>query len=392
MTPWLDHRVLVTVGTGGVGKTTVAAALGLEGARQGKRVLVVTIDPAKRLAQALGMEGLGHEARAIPPELLHAVGIEGRGTFAAMMLDTKRTFDEVVSRYAPDEQALERILANPIYRNLTDALAGSREYSAMEKLHQLHTTGEYDLIVLDTPPSGHALDFLDAPRRLTGFLESQILRLMFRPALLMGRTGIRLFRFGSTPLLRAMEHVSGIEFLTAVSEFLLAFESMLDGFTSRSREIEALLRNPICGFLLVVGPEREQARRAREFWHRLEQEHVNLVGLIVNRMRSWPGPDPIPEFGSAESAKLADWLAETLTPIASAEASEPIVRGLTETLTRQAALAYRDRTICETLAQQLTLRPEAVRRIPLFDEDVHALESLAQMSSHLFKDNSNVQA
>jgi anion-transporting ArsA/GET3 family ATPase len=237
--PWLEHRILVTVGTGGVGKTTVGAAIGLEAARRGKRALVVTIDPARRLADALGVGELGHEPRTLPRKVLRKAGIEGRGELVAMMLDTKRTFDELVSRYSPDEEALERILANPIYQNLTDALAGSREYSAMEKLHQLHSAGDYDLIVLDTPPSTHALEFLDAPRRLTGFLQSDFLKLLFRPALAMGRTGFRLFRFGSATVLRAMERLTGIGFLRTISDFLLAFESMLEGFTTRAAEIEA---------------------------------------------------------------------------------------------------------------------------------------------------------
>jgi anion-transporting ArsA/GET3 family ATPase len=392
MKPWLEQRVLVTVGTGGVGKTTIAAALGLEAARRGKRVLVVTIDPAKRLAQALGLNELGHEPRPIPRRMLQSAGIEGSGEFAAMMLDTKRTFDEVVSRYAPDEDALQRILANPIYRNLTDALAGSREYSAMEKLHQLHSSQEYDLIVLDTPPSGHALEFLDAPRRLTGFLQSQLLKLLFRPAFAMGRTSYRLFRFSSTTVLRAMERVSGIEFLSAISEFLLAFESMLDGFTTRSREIEALLRDPVCGFVLVVGPEREQARRALEFWARLQQEGVQLLGLVVNRLRFWPGSDPIPDLDDPATERLTGWLAKTLASIDPPDEAERIARNLATTLTEQARLARRDREICEDLAESLALLPEAVRRIPLFAEDVHALESLARVSSYLFKDYSSVEA
>ena len=388
--PWLDHRVLVTVGTGGVGKTTVGAAIGLEAARRGKRALVVTIDPARRLADALGIGELGHEPRTLPREVLRKAGIEGPGELVAMMLDTKRTFDELVSRYSPDEEALERILANPIYQNLTDALAGSREYSAMEKLHQLHNAGEYDLIVLDTPPSTHALEFLDAPRRLTGFLQSDFLKLLFRPALVMGRTGFRLFRFGSATVLRVMERLTGIGFLRTISDFLLAFESMLEGFTTRAAEIEALLRDPVCGFVLVVGPDPEQARRALDFSARLQEDGIGLLGLVMNRVRTWPGSGPVPELDEVEAKRITEWLAKGLAEGNSPFDPKRTARNLVRTLTRQALLARRDAEVCAHLEKTLALPPEAVRRIPLFSEDVHALESLRRMASDLFGNAADV--
>ena len=388
--PWLDHRVLVTVGTGGVGKTTVGAAIGLEAARRGKRALVVTIDPARRLADALGIGELGHEPRTLPREVLRKAGIEGPGELVAMMLDTKRTFDELVSRYSPDEEALERILANPIYQNLTDALAGSREYSAMEKLHQLHSAGEYDLIVLDTPPSTHALEFLDAPRRLTGFLQSDFLKLLFRPALVMGRTGFRLFRFGSATVLRAMERLTGIGFLRTISDFLLAFESMLEGFTTRAAEIEALLRDPVCGFVLVVGPDPEQARRALDFSARLQEDGIGLMGLVMNRVRTWPGSGPVPELDEVEAKRITGWLAKELAEGNSPFDPKRTARNLVGTLTRQALLARRDAEVCAHLEKALALPPEAVRRIPLFSEDVHAPESLRRMASYLFGNAADV--
>lgn len=384
--PWLEHEILVTVGTGGVGKTTVAAAIGLEAARRGKRVLVLTIDPARRLADALGVGELGHEPRTVPRKVLRAAGIKGDGELVAMMLDTKRTFDELVSRYSPDQESLERILANPIYQNLTDALAGSREYSAMEKLHQLHSTGEYDLIVLDTPPSTHALDFLDAPRRLTGFLESDFLKLMFAPAIAMGRTGFRIFRFGSATVLRVMETLTGLGFLRAISDFLLAFESMLEGFTTRAREVEALLRDPICGFVLVVGPDPGQARRAEDFWARLQQERTHLLGLVVNRVRSWPGDEDAPELGEADAEHVTRWLAKGLAEQGSVFDPERAAREVVETLVRQASLARRDAEVCARLIKALGVPPETLHQIPLFSEDVHALDGLRCMGAYLFED------
>ena len=388
-TCWLEHQILVIVGTGGVGKTTVSAALGLEAARRGKRVLVLTIDPARRLGDALGIE-LGHEPHSIPGAVLRAAGIEASGEFVAMMLDTKQTFDDLVRRYSPDEEALERILTNPIYQNLTDALAGSREYSAMESLHQLHSAGEYDLIVLDTPPSSHALEFLDAPRRLTGFLQSDLLKLLFRPALALGRTGFRLFRFGSATVLRALEMVTGLGFLRAISDFLLAFESMLEGFTERARATEALLRDPICGFVLVVGPDPEQARRAEDFWKRLQQERVHLLGLVMNRVRTWPGRGRTPELGTAEAKQLTEQLAKELAKRDPGFEPEQAARELVATLTQQALLARRDAEVGARLEEAIGLSPEAVRKIPLFSEDVHALEGLRRMASHLFEEARDV--
>lgn len=370
----LDRRVLVCVGTGGVGKTTVAAAIGVEAARRGRRTLVITIDPARRLADALGAGDLSHgvsEIEAVP------------GLFA-MMLDTKRTFDEVVERYAPSPEALERIYANPIYQNLTDALAGSREYSAMEQLHQLHESGDYDLIVLDTPPSRHALDFLDAPRRLTSFLDSQMLRFLFRPALAMGRVGFRLFRFGSATVLRTMERVSGMEFLSAISEFLFAFEGMLDGFQARAAEIQELLRSDVCGFLLVAGPDTEQVRRAQGFWERLEQESIHLVGLVLNRVRIWPGGDPIPELDEASLARLRDRVAERLDESEKARDPKTQARKLVAIAARQSALARRDAGARALLEEHLPLKPAQVRVIPLFDDDVHALTGLERMAGAIF--------
>lgn len=380
---WLDRRILVTVGTGGVGKTTVAAALGLAAAQRGARALVLTIDPAQRLADALGVGALDHNPREIPREVLEAAGVQGSGSVAAMMLDTKRTFDQLVERYAPDPEVVERVLENPIYQNLTDALSGSREYSAMEELYRVHSEGKYDVIVLDTPPAGHALDFLDAPRRLTGFLDSQLLRLLFRPALAMGRTGFRLFRFGSNAVLQIMERITGMEFLRMVSEFLLVFESLWEGIASRAREIEAVLRDPSTGFILVVGPDPVQVRRAEQFWARLSDEGIHLAGVVVNRVRSWPGDGPPPNLDGAPRDIAERLLGERLAAAEPPFDPKPAARGLVAVVARYSAQARRDSQITGHLSRALELADGDVRVIPLFAEDVHALDALAMMSSHL---------
>jgi anion-transporting ArsA/GET3 family ATPase len=386
-TAWLEQKILVCVGTGGVGKTTVSAALALEAARRGKRALVLTVDPAQRLADALGAGPLGAEPRPIPAERMRGAGIEPRGSLHAMMLDTKRTFDQIVERYAPDEQTLRQIFANPVYQHLTDALAGTREYSAMEQLYQIHRSGKYDLIVIDTPPARHALDFLDAPRRLTRFLDTQLLRLLFRPALAMGRTGFRLFRVGSATVLRTIERVTGLEFLRITSEFLLAFEGMLDGFLERASETERLLRSDVCGFLLVVGPDPLQAEQAAAFSRRLESDGIHLLGLIANRVRTWPGSDPAPELDTEAQAGTAEWLAKCLAELDPPFDPTQVASVVVSTAVRQGRLARQDRQTLEELVQRLPIEAAQVRTIPLLAEDVHELETLAWMTAALFGDD-----
>jgi anion-transporting ArsA/GET3 family ATPase len=240
--------------------------------------------------------------------------------------------------------------------------------------------------VLDTPPAAHALDFLDAPRRLTGFLDSQILKLLFLPALSMGRTGLRLFRFGSSVTLGLIERVTGLEFLHIISDFLLAFESMLDGFTTRARQIESLLRSSDCGFVLVVGPDPTQAERAHEFWLRLREEQISLVGLVANRTRSWPESGPIPDFSDAEIQTATQRLSEALARSELGLPAEPAARLLVEGARRHATLARRDSELREWLAARLPISQSSLRVVPLFDEDIHVLASLGRMADHLFED------
>ena len=387
---WLDCRVLVTAGTGGVGKTTVAAAIGLAGARAGKSVLVMTIDPARRLADALGTGALDHTPRQVPGERLREIGVTGGGTLAALMLDTKRTFDELVERFAPNPAARERIFSNPIYRNLTDALGGSREYSAMEKLRQMHVDGEYDLIVLDTPPASHALDFLDAPRRLAGFLESQFLTVLLHPAAVVGRASLRLFRSGSELVARGLERITGLDFLTSISEFLLAFEEMLGGFSERAREVSLLLRDPVCGFVLVTGPDQQQARSAESFWLRLKADGIQLVGLVLNRVHVWPGGGPAPADDAREVELAIEWLTRALAEAAPEIDALGGARELVAATRAHAARARRDAAVRERLEKALPLPTEAVRVVPLFSEDVHELEALARMERLIFSEGLDV--
>ncbi len=366
---WLERSVLVTVGTGGVGKTTLAAAIGLEAAARGRRTLVLTIDPARRLAQALGMRSLDHEPQQVPADRIRASA--PRGALFAMMLDTKRTFDEIVERFTPDPELRRRIFANRIYRQLTDALSGSREYSALEKLAAIHAAGDYDLIVLDTPPAAHALDFLDAPRRVLGFLDGGFLELLLRPS----RTGLRLFRFGSELTLRGLERLTGLSFLGDLSEFFGAFEALLGGFRERAERTQELRRSRQCGFVLIAGPDPEQVRRAVAFSLRLQQERVHLTGLVVNRVRTWPSGRP-PETGAEARKQAQGWL----EPALGAERAARLV----SVARRHAAAAQRDAEHAEHIEKSVALERSQMHRIPLLAEDIHTPRGLRRLRAHLF--------
>ncbi len=383
----LAPEVAVCVGCGGVGKTTIAAALGIEAARRGRHALVLTIDPARRLADALGVEALGNRPQAIPQEILSRLGVAGPGSLSAMMLDMKRTFDDLVERLAESEQARERILRNPIYQHASDALAGSVEYSAMEKVFELWERGEHDLIVVDTPPAQHALDFLEAPARLLDFLDSRIVQLLVHPAFAAGRVGFRLFHSGARRALQLMERVSGIGFLEDLSEFLLAFEGMSAGFRQRAARVRALLLGPESAFVLVAGPGRESVRQASGLGSRLEGLGIRLAGTLVNRVRLWPGGGPLPPLDGAEAdlPRLAAALAAACGPglacDAAARAALAAARGY-------AALVERDARGSAALRQGMHGQGRFFREIPELPSDVHDLPGLASIADAIFREES----
>ena len=234
--------VIVCCGSGGTGKTTVSAAIGLAGAAQGRKTCVVTIDPARRLADALGLESLDNTPRRIAGDW--------SGELSAVMLDAKGTFDELIARYSQSSEQADRILQNRLYRNLTSALSGTQEYMAMEKLYELHSDGGFDLVVVDTPPTRHALDFLDAPRRLYSFLENRVFRLLLMPT----RAYMKAMTFAAQALLRTISKVAGSEIVEDAMAFFRAFEGMEEGFRERARRVEDLLANPGTAFVLVVAP------------------------------------------------------------------------------------------------------------------------------------------
>lgn len=385
-----DRRIVVCVGTGGVGKTTIAAAIALEAARRGRRSLVLTIDPARRLADALGVESLGNEPREVAGDRREALGIPEDGQLSAMMLDMKRTFDDLVHRFADGPEAVERILENRIYQHVSDALAGSAEYAAMEKVYEMCQSGAYDLIVVDTPPSQHALDFLEAPERLLEFLDSRLVQVLLHPAFAAGRFGFRLFQRTTQRVLQIFERVSGVSFLEDISEFLLAFEGMSEGFRERATRVRTLLMGADSAFVLVAAPSREAARGARAFLDDLERSKVPLVGIVANRMRLWPGsedgsaPQFSPDMLSAGRAAIEDALIGSANaPVAPAHAAT-LAQAAADVATGYASLVNLDLENTQLLEQYAIRRGAFYQRIGELHKDVHDLAGLRTVGAQLF--------
>ncbi|WP_217207102.1 ArsA family ATPase [Streptomyces sp. AC550_RSS872] len=293
--PLLDDpktRIVVCCGSGGVGKTTTAAALGLRAAERGRKVVVLTIDPARRLAQSMGIDSLDNTPRRVK-------GVEGDGELHAMMLDMKRTFDEIVEAHADGERAAA-ILGNPFYQSLSAGFAGTQEYMAMEKLGQLRAKDEWDLIVVDTPPSRSALDFLDAPKRLGSFLDGKLIRVLLAPAKVGGRAGMKFLNVGMSMMTGALGKLLGGQLLKDVQTFVAAMDSMFGGFRTRADATYKLLQAPGTAFLVVAAPERDALREAAYFVERLAAEDMPLAGLVLNRVHG-SGADRL----SAERALAA---------------------------------------------------------------------------------------
>jgi anion-transporting ArsA/GET3 family ATPase len=280
-----DRRVIVCVGAGGVGKTTVSASLAFGLARRGRRVAVVTIDPARRLADALGLDALGNEPHRVDLDGLGVGDAHAQGELWAMMLDPKHTFDDLIEQLSPDAATCDEILANRIYQQLSGAVAGSQEFTAVAKLHELVQSGRFDTIVLDTPPSRNALDFLDAPKRLQAFLEGSALRALLAP------TGLaaRLLGRGTSVVFGVLTKVTGVDLLSDLSVFFRSLSGLLDGFGERAAAVEALLADPSTTFVVVTSPQREPVEEAIFFAGRLAEASMPLGALVANRVS--PAPD-----------------------------------------------------------------------------------------------------
>jgi anion-transporting ArsA/GET3 family ATPase len=358
-------RICICAGSGGVGKTTTSAAIATGMAAQGLKVCVLTIDPAKRLADSLGLEELGNEARRVDPALFEKQGVEIQGELWAMMLDAKATFDELIARQAPDEESRDRVLENRIYQQISSALAGSQEYMAMEKLFELHTEGEYDLLVLDTPPTRNALDFLDAPKRLTQFIEGRSMKMFMKPTGLAAKVAGR----GTSVILGVLKRILGFDLLSDLAEFFNAFSGMVEGFQARAKRVDKLLADPGTCFLVVCGPQGEPVSEAVYFHRKLVEAKLPFGGVIVNKVH----------YPAEELGESGDDLPATLTEKLG---DEDLARRVAANFSDYQALAERDARNIKRLATEL--RTRGVIRVPYLDEDVHDLAGLAEINRYLF--------
>ena len=361
-----NKRICVCAGSGGVGKTTTSAAIAAGMAARGKRVAVLTIDPARRLADSLGLPELGNVERRVDPELFTAAGVDlGEGELWAMMLDSKQTFDEVIREHAPDAATRDRILSNRIYQQLSNALAGSQEYMAMEKLFELHSEGRFDVLVLDTPPSREALDFLDAPKRLTQFIEGRTMKVFMKPT----GIGMKIAGRGTSMMFGILKRLVGFDLLADLSEFFNAFSGMVDGFRERAKRVNELLGDPSTTFLVVCGPQGEPISEAVYFHRKLVEAKLPFGGVIVNKVHHTS------EAAEGNGEDLRRALAEALS-------DDGLAERVVSNYADYRALAQRDAANIDHLAAEL--RTKSVIRVPYLDEDVHDLAGLAEINRYLF--------
>jgi anion-transporting ArsA/GET3 family ATPase len=354
-------RIIVCCGAGGVGKTTTAAALGLRAAERGRCVVVLTVDPARRLAQSMGLTELDNTPRLISES-------DGGGQLFAMMLDMKRTFDEIIESHADPERA-RQILSNPFYQSLSSSFSGTQEYMAMEKLGQLRRSNEWDLIIVDTPPSRSALDFLDAPERLGRFLDGRFIRLLMAPAKAGGRNAFRLLNAGFGIVAGAMTKLLGAQVLQDLQTFVSALDAVFGGFRQRAELTYKLLQAPGTAFLVVAAPERDAMREASYFVERLAEERMPLAGLVVNRVHE----SPAAVLSGVRSAAAAEDLV--------AKGEHELTAAVLRLHTGRMQLAAREHREQEHFVSAHPTVP--VAQVAAMAEDVHDLEGLRRIGELL---------
>lgn len=373
----LQHKkVVVCVGAGGVGKTTASAALGVAAARMGRRTLVLTVDPARRLANALGLQAFDEQVQRIPIEAFTAQGLTVAQPLDAAMLDVKKTFDRMVTRYAKTAEGRDRILEHPFYQQASTALAGSQEYMAVERLYESTTSGDYDLVVLDTPPSAHALDFLEAPDRLVDLFDSKAFRLLLKPT---GHLRANPFKSGSM-VMRGLSKFTGAEMFGNLLEFFTALSETFDGFVQRARDAQALLRGPDTAFVLVAACDAVSTDQALYLGERLAQQHMTVGAFMVNRVTPF---SPRPSVAGPElEAGLEAALRQVGMQGTHGDARDPhkIARAMGQIARQLGRLAQADRD--HVLAVQARLHGGVpVVPVPRSEEEPDTLPGLYRLST-----------
>jgi anion-transporting ArsA/GET3 family ATPase len=361
-----------------VGKTTTAAAVAaMVAVKQGGKVLVLTVDPAKRLANALGLEGFGNVEKQVPLSAFEGAGVSPRGEMWAAMLDTKQSWDNLVNRHAPDAATAAKILSNPLYQNISGRFVQSHDYIAMERLYELHGEGNYDLIVVDTPPTRNALDFLEAPERMADFFSSRFLRLLTAPA------RSRLVNFATKPFYQVADRILGSQFLEDISEFFILFQTMYDGFVERARAVERLLHDRRTTFVVVSTLEPAPAHEAEFFIESLESMRFHLGALVLNKVLPTYLLDPVACAAADDLGKRAGDVAAALAPTLGLGEPAQVARVLTEiadSFQRFHVVAQRE---AEERAEMAAV-PEVVASVPYFDSDIHDLAGLLRLGESLW--------
>jgi anion-transporting ArsA/GET3 family ATPase len=378
------REVVVFCGSGGVGKTSVAAAAALTAAtRLGGKVLVLTIDPAKRLADALGLEAFGNVARRVPLDAYQDLGVEPRGELWAAMLDTKQSWDELVMRHAPDEATAYRILDNRMYHNVTSRFVQSHDYIAMERLYDIHAGGDYDLIIIDTPPTRNAIDFLDAPARMAEFFGGRLLRWLTMPYRIGGGRGGRMINVASRPFYQLADRILGSQFLQDIAEFFLNFQSMYGGFVERAHAVEELLHDRRTTFAVVTTLEGAPLREAESFCTELTARQFHLGALVLNKT--------LPDYLlSSDGDRAADVLVRDAAALAEAldladvATTTRVLRTLGESFRNYEVVARREAELRVELRRLPQPGPEVVVSVPSFDADIADVAGLIRIGEVLF--------
>jgi len=372
------HEIVIACGSGGVGKTTTAAAAAAMAAvRQGGKVLVLTVDPAKRLANALGLEGFGNVAIRVPQDAFKAAGVSPRGELWAAMLDTKQSWDDLVRRHAPDRSTAGRILENPLYQNITGRFVQSHEYIAMERLYELHSDGDYDLIVVDTPPTRNAIDFLEAPQRMSEFFSSRLLRLLTVPY------KSRLVNFASKPFYQVADRILGSQFLQDIAEFFILLQTMGPGFVERADAVTRLLHDRRTTFVVVTTLEAAPAHEAEFFIDVLLAKKFHLGAVVLNKV--------LPAYlrdTRGEAARLAERIKADAGELAARFGGDADPTQLERVLTEVGENFIRFQLVAQCEAEQesaLGRKPDVVATVPFFETDIYDLAGLLRLGEQIWQ-------
>jgi len=373
-------EVVICCGSGGVGKTTTAAAAGAKAAAElGGKVLVVTVDPARRLANALGLESFGNVETQVPPAAFSAAGVECRGELWAAMLDTKRSWDDLVERHAPDAKTRDAILENPLYANITGRFVQSHDYIAMERLYEIHASGRYDLVIVDTPPTRNALDFLEAPERMADFFSSRLLRWLTAPY------RSRIVNVATKPFYRVADTILGSAFLEDIAEFFLLFQTMYDGFVERARAVQRVLEDKRTTFVVVSTLESAPLREAEFFMSALDQRSLHLGAVVLNKVLPDYLLDPDAAMAATKLAADPAAVAAALDGLGGGSDGADAVARVVE----EVAQSYLNfRVVASREAEQraeLARTPDVLATVPYFDSDIHDLAGLLRLGEQIWR-------